>query len=392
MTTIDDLFSHYDLRAMLADRYVRRQYHPELPIAILNYTEQTAFERKWNPVTRQCRGLIYHTETREVVARPFEKFFNYGENTGTEDDSDILDLSLDERATVTEKLDGSLGILFDDGDGGAIATRGSFTSEQAKHATALWKSVYAHRFQPDPKMTYLFEIIYPDNRIVCDYSGADDLYLLGAVEIATGYTSGPDETEAFSTWPGPSAAIHPYATLREALAAPPRPGAEGLVVDLTDRGIKIKLKQDDYVALHRVITSCTARRLWEHLAINACLAHGNLTYRLKLGPARIAQITAAGPDWIEPLRENTPPEFRAWVNVRVAEMIDSVECLHGELTCEFKIAREKAGDDRKAFALLVAGSQHAGAMFKLLNNQEIDSYLWLQYRPDHELPYVKGDG
>lgn len=67
----------------------------------------------------------------------------------------------------------------------AIATRGSFTSEQAGHATAVLHTCYP-RFEPPEGLTVLFEIVYPGNRIIVDYCDTDDLVLLGAVDTATG--------------------------------------------------------------------------------------------------------------------------------------------------------------------------------------------------------------
>lgn len=218
--TIATLFPPAALAAAVADGYVRRQVHPEHPLAILNYSEKAQFEGVWDVVTLNCRGLVYNVETSEVVARPFRKFFNHGQLAGPR-------LDLDAEVIVTDKADGSLGILYPTPDGGhAFATRGSFTSEQATHATELWRHRYADRFTPLPGVTYLFEIIYPTNRIVLDYQGLDDLVLLGAISIATGR----DVTDAIEAWPGPRVEQFSYATLAEAVAAPPRANAEGLVV------------------------------------------------------------------------------------------------------------------------------------------------------------------
>ena len=156
------------------DGYVSVRDHPEAPLQILNYTAAAQYDRAWDDVTRQCRGLIVHTGWDDVVARPWPKFHNYGEHEeGT--------LDLDALVEVTDKLDGSLGILYPAAKGQwAIATRGSFESEQAIRGTRMWRDNYSH-MRPEPGWTFLFEIIYPENRIVVDYAGAEDLVLLGAV-------------------------------------------------------------------------------------------------------------------------------------------------------------------------------------------------------------------
>jgi hypothetical protein len=46
--------------------------------AVISYTQHCQFDRKWNDATIACRGLILDTNGC-VVARPFGKFFNFGE-------------------------------------------------------------------------------------------------------------------------------------------------------------------------------------------------------------------------------------------------------------------------------------------------------------------------
>jgi len=99
---LSDLLDTDELAAMLDQGYVRRQEHHSMPLAIYNYTEKAAYDRVWNDVTSQCRGLIIDVATSRVVARPFPKFFNYGEH-------DEATLSLDEPVTITELITGNDG-------------------------------------------------------------------------------------------------------------------------------------------------------------------------------------------------------------------------------------------------------------------------------------------
>lgn len=97
--------------------------------------------------------------------------------------------------------------------------------------------------------TPLVEIIYPDNRIVCDYGDRDELVLLGGVWIESGEYVGPDEAADLCDWEGRTARTFTYVTLADALAAPPRKGAEGLCVRYLHEPRIVSIKQDDYVAL-----------------------------------------------------------------------------------------------------------------------------------------------
>lgn len=252
---LSEIFDPMDLMNALTDGYVRVQRHPSLNCEILNYTEKAVFDRHWTPVTLNCRGLI--VKGMSVIARPFPKFFNYSElvNQG-------VTLPLDQPVRVMDKLDGSLGIMYVSPTGYSIATRGSFDSPQARHATEIWNERYNDKYAADfdgiPNSTALFEIIYRENRIVCDYGDMDDLVLLGGVKNKTGEIVGP---EFFSFWEGPRAETFSYATLAEALAAEPREGAEGFVIHLS--GTMVKLKQEDYVILHKLVTGLNERTVWE---------------------------------------------------------------------------------------------------------------------------------
>lgn len=165
---ISKLFDPKDLQAAVAEGLVNATLHPTGKLVIYNYGPKAQFEDAWTPVTMQCRGLIVNTATSEVVARPFRKFFNL--NTERFPETKLENLPADIEPEVTAKLDGSLGILYPDpeSDLPAIATRGSFTSDQAIWATRWYRKNYHAAKWPD-NYCPLFEIVYPENRIVCAY-------------------------------------------------------------------------------------------------------------------------------------------------------------------------------------------------------------------------------
>ena len=107
--------------------------HPTQELYIHNYTAKVQYEGAWNEITLSCRGLILDA-AYNVVARPFAKFFNLGEQT-----QDIPDSTFE----VYEKMDGSLGILYWIDEQPYIATRGSFTSIQAEKANELLHGKYS---------------------------------------------------------------------------------------------------------------------------------------------------------------------------------------------------------------------------------------------------------
>jgi len=173
---------------------VIKQDHPSLPLSIYNYSRECQYSKQWDDITLTCRGLVLDTDGN-VVAKPFPKFFNYEEHTSDEIPNESFE--------IYEKMDGSLGIVFyyeeelsderryniwfnnnyvtgmerlfdpnnlpdfDDqyyeptprikGEW-HMATRGSFTSEQAIKGKELLEKYPLDKL--DKNNTYLFEIIY----------------------------------------------------------------------------------------------------------------------------------------------------------------------------------------------------------------------------------------
>jgi RNA ligase len=353
---LGDLLDEAELEKAIDGGMVHRQVHPSMPLAILNYTKQCAHERAWTPITRQCRGLAYNSATLAVVARPWEKFYNYGE------DPDAV-FDLDAHVSVTDKKDGSLGILYRGTDGSlAVATRGSFASDQAVHATAVLRRDYPH-FVPVDGWTYLFEIIYPFNRIVLDYGSLDDLVLLGAVEVATGHSVGPLASVIVESWPGPRTEAMDARTLAEALALPARANAEGIVVHFPDTGERVKVKQEDYVALHRLITGMNARVVWE-----------------RIGEGETAeQICAA-----------IPEEFWPWVREVGGELIREKNRVIDEATAEHEqiLAGLPEGWGRKEYAAVAVKSPLRAWLFNLLDGRDPSAGIWKTLKPSGERTLV----
>lgn len=245
---VDDAFRTL-LETAVRDGYIRTQVHPDLPLAIYNYTPAAQYERMWNPATLAARGLVLDLDG-ELVARPLPKFFNLEEVGPTALPAEPF--------RVYEKVDGSLLIATRYTDELVTATRGSFTSPQAAVGRELARDL-ADRF--DDGITYLFEVIYPSNRIVCDYGDERKLVLLAAIETGTGYELLPHEIDL----PVEKAEEHtPDVVDVTTGAAEERPNREGFVL-LFSSGVRVKVKHEEYKRLHRVLTNVTSRTIWEYL-------------------------------------------------------------------------------------------------------------------------------
>jgi RNA ligase len=162
-------------------------------LVLFNYTDQATFDKVWNEYTLNARGHIFNKDTGEVVARPFGKFFNYNEHEGIYG-KEVLDGLLKKTHYIQQKADGSLGVVFWWKGEWRVATRGSFSSEQAIRGQEILKK-YNMPASGDG-WTYLAEIIYPENRIIVPYGDVEKLVLLAARDNSTGQYSNALETIA----------------------------------------------------------------------------------------------------------------------------------------------------------------------------------------------------
>jgi RNA ligase len=342
---LNDVLDRELLDAMIAGGYVSVTCDPSQRYRIFNYTASAQYQRYWNDVTRTCRGLIVGPDDI-VVARPFVKFFNYGEPDVPAAHGPVC---------VTDKADGSLGIVHRRDGRLHVATRGSFTSDQALHATDVLTNRYA-KFDPDPALTYLVEIVYPENRIVVDYGGLDDLVLLGAVDVASGRSVPLDA--AACAWPGPVVDMFDFESFDEVLAAGPRDNREGVVVHYTEPDVRVKVKYDEYVRLHRIVTGLSTLTVWEHL---------------KAGLP------------VDDMLDDVPDEWFAFVEdvsgtlvSQYAELSNELRALHADV-----LAQLPQGATRKEFALKVLGTGHpmAKMVFSVHDGRPVEHAIWDLIRP-----------
>lgn len=159
------------------------------------------------------------------------------------------------KPTIYEKVDGSLGILFYYGDSWHIATQGSFTSEQANLGMQILQDKYAH-LHLNFEYTYLVEIVSPLNRIVVHYEHSD-LILLNILDI--------DFTDVdLSENPG-FTQIAEYNLDVNSLKQLNWDNKEGFVVKYPD-GFRYKVKFEEYLKLHAVMTGLSEKHLLESLS------------------------------------------------------------------------------------------------------------------------------
>jgi hypothetical protein len=328
------------LRELIDKQYIIVHKHPTADLYIYNYTPIVQFERCWNEVTKTCRGLILDSHGK-TMARPFPKFFNLEELTAEQIPKEPFD--------VFEKMDGSLGIMYFIDNQAFIASRGSFNSEQSIRANLILQKKYAHVLPHlNPKHTYLFEIIYPENRIVVDYGDKEDLVLTAIIETKTGKEL-PIQNIGFTT----VGKIEGITQLRD-LKKLAMPNQEGFVVRFKS-GFRLKVKFEEYVRLHRILTGISSKNIWEYL---------------KTGQS------------IEPLLADVPDEFYDWVHATVDKLHAAFKKIESEARLEFKVL-----ENRKETAFYFSTCQHPKILFFMLDGKDYSKIIWRMVEPAFEKPF-----
>jgi hypothetical protein len=317
--------------------YLTTQKHPLVDLHIFNYSQKAQYSGYWDEYTIISRGLITDSYGN-IVARPFKKFFNLEEH------NEPIKSSIEE---ITEKMDGSLGILFFIDNKPYLATRGSFSSEQAIKGTEILHKKYSHiNFQKH--ITYLFEIIYPQNRIVVDYQEREDLILLAMIETKTGkdlplLDIGTPLVKRYEN----TIDINTLKNLEEK-------NREGFVVRFND-GLRLKVKFKEYVRLHRVLTRINAVDIWEYLKDKK--------------------------DFNE-LLDKVPDEFYKWVHKTVDKLNFDYKKIEETAKSEYKELI-----DRKSTAEYFKKCSYPAIMFKILDNRDYSEFIWKLIKPKAEKPF-----
>lgn len=230
---------------------------------ILDYTRDCMFDRVWNPATMRCRGLVVAPDDT-IVALPFTKFHNINEPGGLSLE-DVVRRSERDRPVFTDKVDGSMVLFWRDPLTQKIrsSTRGSFTSDQAV-AALEWMGSRLNSMDPD--WTLICEWVGPENRIVLRYDEPECI-VLGVRHIVTkadypmlgsGLTV---ERIADQFGLRTAAVVDDHLNNLMASRSHVR-GVEGWVGRFSD-GTRFKIKTDEYMALHRVLTDFRPERVHE---------------------------------------------------------------------------------------------------------------------------------
>jgi hypothetical protein len=336
-----------ELNKRVEQKLITKRPHPTADLFIYNYTPKVQYSRAWDEYTMMCRGLILDGEGN-VKAKPFPKFFNL------EEYQEALPAV---PFQVFDKLDGSLGILYWVDGIPAIATRGSFTSDQAIKGTEILNRKILSHGMFDRELTYLYEIIYPENRIVVDYGNNEELVLLAAIHTDSG-----DEvpiTGVFQQFSNPFASVKSYDGIKDIhkLKELSKENAEGFVIRF-ESGLRLKLKFDEYVRLHKLLTQVSSYSIWELLKNNQPF---------------------------DELLENVPDEYYEWVKQTTNSITEAYDEI--DKTCSKIYGTMPQFDTRREAAEYVLKTPYPSIIFSMMDKKDYEHIIWKLVKPQYSQPF-----
>ena len=340
--------------------------HQKLPIAIYKYSRNCQFEWTWDNITMNMRGTVLDSEGN-VVAKTFPKFFNI-------ESDNFPNLPFE----VFEKLDGSLGVLFNYEGEWHLATQGSFYSEQAIYAKEILERNETYKDVFSEKFTFLFEILYSKNRIVVSYGDEEKLVLLAAFKNDCGRETPYAELKALAERTGFECAKR-YDGIKDLTKIKSLIGdnQEGFVIRFSD-GTRVKAKGDEYVRLHGLMTQFSNLDIW------ASLRDGE-DYRS--------------------LMKDVPDEYDAWITNIEQDLQSNFNFIDASVKSEYKLLIKKVksqtptGEERldrdspvlraynKEFFELVRNHRLSGYLLSHHNGSDYYRSIWNQIRPEYEKPF-----
>lgn len=252
------------LERYVEEGIVEKRHHGILPLTLYCYSRRATYEDIWDDITTKTRGLIVDAQGT-IVARPFEKFFNV--ETVSRPETWVSNLPIDAKPETFEKLDGSLGIVWQYGSFSGVASKGSFNSEHAFWATG-WYQSHCENAQWPEGFTPVAEMICQGvQRHVVSYDIPDQLILLALINNETGEEADYNTVYHYAYLNGMKTAEIFNKTLGDVLNED-RHNKEGYVLSYRRPGqapLKIKVKHETFLKLQKIVHAATPKSILEAL-------------------------------------------------------------------------------------------------------------------------------
>lgn len=337
---------------------VIKNEHPRLPLIIWNYSDRVQYQNLWDKdkFLYDCRGLITDTKGN-LIAKSFPKFFNYNE---IENKTNIP--WKDKYVLLQDKIDGSLGILFNYNREWILSTKGSFVSEQSIKGYELLKEQFdLTKF--DPNFTYMIEIVYPENRIVVNYEKSFITFLsIFYKDEELDWNESKILLKLFGVKDENIVETKSYKSISPEIVDNLRKqnikNKEGYVFRFLPTNFRFKLKFEEYLRLHKLYSNISNITVWQNLKEGKKIE-----------------------DWID----GVPDEFYTSIKNIENQLIDKYKNLENEYKWNFMIINKSVIlNDRKTFAIQANKYKYPSLLFQMKDNKDYTELIWKLIKPEFE--------
>lgn len=205
------------------------------------------------------------------------------------------------------------------------------------------------------------------NRIVVDYGDMYDLILLGVINTKSGEELSYNDMDS---------KYHVHFTLVKRYFTPENikslydlkdielDNKEGFVIRFKN-GFRLKIKFNEYVRIHKIVTNVSNLDIWNILRENKTL---------------------------DEFVEDVPDEFYCWViktSTDLKENFEGIEYI--ALKKFYDVYHIKGITDRKEFASKISDYIYKSILFNLYSKKRYDHIIWNLIRPVHATPFSNGE-
>jgi RNA ligase len=138
-----------------------------------------------------------------------------------------------------------------------------------------------------------------------------------------------------------------------------RPNSEGYVVHFPSTDLRFKVKHQEYVRLHRILTGINAKRIWE--------------------------ILSAGQS-LDEILDRVPDEFYAWVRITEQNLNKQYQMIEADAKLKFSVVKNMESRKEQA-QWLAKNAQYPGLVFNMLDGKDYSAQIWKLIQPKYETPF-----
>ena len=127
----------------------------------------------------------------------------------------------------------------------------------------------------------------------------------------------------------------------------------------------MKIKFEEYIRLHRILTNVSNINIWESLKDNISF---------------------------DEILDKVPDEFYNWVRDTRNELINQYEKIEKEYKWIFKVINRSPNcEDRTVFAEYAKKYKYPYLLFSMLDGKDYSSKIWKLIRPTYSKPFKKDE-